>query len=125
MTPGQIASYKAACAEYDGTLTGQQQAAAVLARILAVPGLPDATWTVYQPGACASIPEIVGQVHSGAIAAARSAIDAYALALELYFDDEKHLAATDYCAAFTHIGAHGVIDGVDVKVWCAGREVTR
>ena len=105
------------------TLTGQQRAAAVLAAVLAVPGLPDATWTVYAPQQSGKLPEITGQVQSRPIADARAAIDTYVLAFSrLSHDNEQHLAATDYCEAFTQISAFGDIDGVSVTVWCAGRD---
>ncbi|NUP50415.1 MAG: hypothetical protein HOW97_24355 [Catenulispora sp.] len=106
------------------TLTGQQHAAAVLAAILTVPGLPDATWTIYAPQQSRKLPKITGQVQSRSVADARRAIDAYVLAFSmLSYDDEQHLAGTDYCTAFTEVSASGDIDGVSVTVWCAGRDV--
>lgn len=105
------------------TLTGQQQAAAALVTILAVPDLPDAKWTINLPGESGTVPEITAQVRIRDLADARRAIDAYVLAFSmLSYDDERYIPGADYCEAFTEVSASGDIDGVSVKVWCAGRE---
>jgi hypothetical protein len=105
------------------TLTGQQQAVAALAAILDVPGLPDAKWTINLPGESGIIPGITGQMSARDLADARRAIDAYVLAFSmLSYDDETHVPGAAYCEAFTEVAASGDIDGVSVKVWCAGRE---
>lgn len=104
------------------TLTGQQRAVAVLAAILATPGLAKATWRVYQDRMATARPKISGQVEQGSEGAVRAAITSYAAAFsELTLDDEGHAPGTPDCAAFTVIAAAGVIDGVTVRVWGAGR----
>lgn len=103
------------------TLTGQQQAAAVLSKILAMPGLVQATWKVYPDRLATGTAEVVGQISVGSHADVNAAIDAYALAFELSLDDERHVPGSDYCEAFTEISTSGVIDGVNVKVWGAVR----
>lgn len=103
------------------TLTGQQQAVAVLARILATPGLASANWHVYPDRLATNRAEISGQVEAGTADDVNAAIDAYALAFELTFDDERRVSGANYCEEFTEIAASGVIDGVKVKVWGAAR----
>jgi hypothetical protein len=120
MTPGQIASFKAACAEYDGP-TGQQKAVAVLATILAMPGLPEATWTVYPDRLSRGRAELHGQLEAQPIADLRAAIDAYFLALDLRLNEDRWMSGTDHCAAFTEVSTSGLVDGVTIKVWGAGR----
>ena len=103
-------------------LTGQQQAVAVLARILAVPGVAQASWHVYRDAEAAERAEISGQIAQGTVADVRAAINTYTVAFSwLDLDDEAHFAGDDSCEAFTSIGASGVIDGVTVRVWGAGR----
>jgi hypothetical protein len=104
------------------TLTGQQRAVAVLAAILATPGLAEATWTVYPDRLATGRAEIEGQIDSEAGAVVvRAAVNAYASAFELVFDDERFVAGGGHCEPYTSIRVRGVIDGVDVKVWGAAR----
>lgn len=102
------------------TLTGQQQAVAVLARILATPGLADATWTIYPDAMCGSKPEIHGQIHNpGALDDARIAVDAYWMTFDLALSDDKFIGAVHGWESFTKVEARGVVDGVCVQVWAA------
>lgn len=103
------------------TLTGQQQAVAALAKILATPGLVQATWKIYPDRLATGTAEVVGQIKAGSHADVNAVIDAYALAFELGLDDERYVPGADYCEAFTEISTSGVIDGVRVKVWGAVR----
>jgi len=104
------------------TLTGQQRAVALLAAILATPGLPPATWRVYQDQMATGRAEISGQVEQGSESTVRAATTSYATAFgELTLDDEGRAPGTPDCTAFTVIAASGVIDGVTVRVWGAGR----
>jgi len=103
------------------TLTSQQRAAAVLAAILATPGLDAATWTVWPDRLSEGRAELHGQLEGQPIANLRAAIDAYFLAFNLRLDEDAWMPGTDYCAAFTEVSTSGLIDGVRVKVWGAGR----
>lgn len=103
------------------TLTGQRRACAVLAAILATPGLAEATWTVWGERVASGRMEIHGQIAAGSAGDVNAAIDAYALAFGLRFDPERSMSGSDYCEAFTEIATSGVIDGVKVKVWGAAR----
>lgn len=103
-------------------LTGQQQAATVLARILAVPGLPGTVWSVYPDRLALGGAEVSGQLDSGATADARAAIDTYVAAFSwLSYDDEMVTPAGDGCQAFVRVGASGFRDGVLVKIWGAAK----
>lgn len=102
------------------TLTGQQQAAATLVQILAVPGLSSATWSVYPDRLASGGAEISGQLDSAAPTEVRASIDAYVAAFSwLTYDDERVCSAVYDCPAFIQVGASGVRDGVLVKVWGA------
>jgi len=103
------------------TLTGQQRAVAVLAAILATSGLAEATWTVRADPLGRGRAELDGQLERQPIADLRAAIDAYFLAFDLRLDEDAWMPGTNYCAAFTKVGTSGLIDGVTVKVWGAGR----
>jgi len=106
------------------TLTGQQRTCAVLAAILATPGLPDATWTVYPDSMCSSslTPQLRGQLSGRQpIADLRAAIDAYFLQLDLSADEDQFVPGDDRCAGFAEVSTSGLIDGVYVKVWGAAQ----
>ena len=103
------------------TFTGQQRATAVLAAILALPGLPAATWLVHPDRLATDGSELSGQVAHGTPDDVRAAIDAYVTAFsELRYNDEKFVKGNPW-SSFTSIGASGVIDGVHVRVWGAAR----
>lgn len=101
------------------TLTGQQRAVAVLAAIVTVPGLPEATWTVWTSQNSAA-PAIEGQLDSGTLSAIRAAVTAYASEFALAADNEKFIPSRN-CESFTRIRVSGVVDGVHVKVWGPAR----
>jgi hypothetical protein len=103
------------------TLTGQQRAVAVLAAILATPGLADATWTVWPDRLSEGRAELHGQLEGQPVNDLRAAVDTYFLAFNLRLDEDRFMSGTEYCRAFTEISTSGVIDGVTVKVWGAGR----
>lgn len=103
-------------------LTGQQQAAAILTRILAVPHLPGTVWSVYPDRLALGGAQISGQLDSGAATDARAAIDFYVAAFSwLSYDDEMAIPVGDDCRAFVRVGASGVRDGVTVRVWGAAK----
>jgi len=106
------------------TLTGQQRAVAVLAAILATPGLAPATWSIRPDSMCiaSDTARLEGQLSSRqSIDDLRAAIDAYFIVFGLRLDEDAWMPGTDYCAAFTEVSTSGLIDGVRVKVWGAGR----
>lgn len=98
----------------DTPVTRQSRAAAALVAILAIPGLPDATWHVepdyYGAG-------LEGQLHERPSGDAHAAVDGYILALGL--DPQTDQPVGHGPGGFTQVQASGEFMDVTVKVWCA------
>lgn len=93
----------------------QRQCALALAAILAIPGLPDATWSIY-PVSCGV--SLEGHLDgSKATREARGDIQAYVRTLGL--TARKDQPCGYGVSGFTEVRAQGEFMGVTVKVWAA------
>lgn len=97
------------------TTSVQRQAAEALVRILEVPGLAEANWTVHPKAHGA---RLIGQLGTGmTMDKARAAIAAYAFEIGLDADPDLYCPGKTSGDDFTTVSASGEYRGVRVRVW--------